>query len=112
MSNAVTNIKDPTFVGINLGNVYKINRVDVYPRKSGEYFPVDFYVQISRDGQNWKTVAERRNESETPKGRMIEFAPVEARYVRILSVKLCGKYVDFAQGYLMQPSEIEIFAVK
>lgn len=24
MSNAVTNIKDPTFVGINLGNVYKI----------------------------------------------------------------------------------------
>lgn len=43
---------------------------------------------------------------------MIEFAPVEARYVRILSVKLCGKYVDFAQGYLMQLSEIEIFAVK
>jgi hypothetical protein len=112
MSNAVTNIKDPTFVGINLGNVYKINRVDVYPRKSGEYFPVDFDVQISLDGRNWKTVAERRNESETPKGRMIEFAPVEARYVRILSVKLCGKYVDFAQGYLMQLSEIEIFAVK
>lgn len=112
MSNAVKKVTDQTYVGINLGNTYKINKVAVYPRKSGEYFPKDFDIQVSNDGENWTTVAEFRDEPEIAEGRIADFDTVEARYVRVLSHKLCGKYVDSFKGYIMQLSEIEIFAVK
>ena len=112
MSNSVKEVTQEVFGGVNLGNLYEIDRIAVYPRKSGAYFPSDYEIQISADGVNWTAVASRTNDSGAREARIFDFDPATAKYVRILSKKLSDAYVASAQGYLMQLSEIEVFAAR
>ncbi len=109
MSNAVKDVKETTFVGINLGASYNVNRIIIYPRQNGGFFPIDYDVQVSVDQENWFTVAEMREDEGLLEGRVIDFDPIEARYVRVLSRTLRGEYLDSFSGYIMQISEIEVY---
>ncbi len=113
MSNGVKNRTDPTWACIDLAEVCSINRVVVYPRKSGERFPVGYYFEVSTDGQTWTKVAEETADPYTLEARTFNFEAKEARYVRITTTEMhADSWVDFAGGYMAQISEIEIYMIK
>ncbi len=113
MSNGVKNRTDPTWACIDLAEVCSINRVVVYPRKSGERFPVGYYFEVSTDGQTWTKVAEETADPYTLEARTFNFETKEARYVRITTTEMhADSWVDFAGGYMAQISEIEIYMIK
>ncbi len=113
MSNGVKNRTDPTWACIDLGEVCAINRVVVYPRKSGERFPVGYYFEVSVDGRTWAKVAEETADPYTLDARSFDFETTDARYVRITTTELhADSYVGFANGYMAQISEIEIYMIK
>ncbi len=113
MSNGVKNRTDPTWACIDLGEVSSINRVVVYPRQSGERFPVGYYFEVSTDGSTWTKVAEETADPYTLDARTFNFETKEARYVRITTTELhADSYVGFANGYMAQISEIEVYMIK
>ncbi len=114
MSNGVKDRTDPTWATIDLGYAYEgINRVVIYPRKSGERFPSGYKVEISVDGESWTEVVTVTDDPYTKDGRVHDFDAVKARYVRFTSTSLHkASYVDFAGGYMMQISEIEVYVLE
>ncbi len=113
MSNGVKNRTDPTWACIDLGEVCSVNRVVVYPRKSGERFPVGYYFEVSVDGTTWTKVAEETADPYTLDARTFNFETKDARYVRITTTEMhADSYVDFAGGYMAQISEIEVYMIK
>ncbi len=110
MSNGVGKRTDPTWAIIDLGAAYPINKIAAYPRKSGERFPTGYCFEVSEDGVNWQKVAEETADPYTLDPRVFTFDTVSARYVRMTSTELHkDSYVDFAGGYMMQISEIEVY---
>ncbi len=110
MSNGVKNLTDPVWVCIDLGAAYPINRVVAYPRKSGERFPVGYYFEVSTDGKTWTKVAEETADPYTLDPRTFDFETTEARFVRMTTTEMHkDSWVDFAGGYMVQMSEIEVY---
>ena len=75
-------------MSVDLGNVYEIHEVRLYPRNEGAGFPVDYEVQISLNGTSWETVALR---SEVDGGNDVYVETIKAlpaRYVRFVGTKL------------------------
>ena len=97
--------------GVDLGAVHTVNEIHVYPRQSGDYFPLAYAIQISLDGEDWETVYTAENDTETAGvGRFIKLdSDRQARFVRIVAHKLTGPYDPPIGGYLMQVSEMEIY---
>ncbi len=97
--------------GVDLGATYTINEVHVYPRQNGMFFPVAYEIQISIDGETWETVYSIDNDTETGGvGRFIKLErDSQARFVRIVALKLTNTHVASLGGYLMQVSEIEVY---
>ena len=97
--------------GVDLGNTYTINEVHIYPRQGGAYFPSAYEIQISLDGENWETVYATDSDKET--GAVCRVFKLDrdrqARFVRIMALKLTGSHEPNLGGYLMQISEIEIY---
>jgi hypothetical protein len=95
---------------VDLGSTRPLSRVDLYPRSDGANtgtgFPIDFTVQVSTDGANWSTVANRQNYPK-PAGiaQSFPFAPRTARYVKVVGNKL-GQ--DSFGTYRMQIAELEV----
>ncbi len=114
MSNGVKNRTDPAWATVDLGYAYEgINRVVIYPRKSGERFPTGYKVEVSVDGQTWTEVAVVTADPYTKDGRVHDFEAITARYVRVTSTEMHkDSYVDFAGGYMMQLSELEVYSVE
>ncbi len=98
------------WVMVDLGASYYFNRVSLYPRGTdGRFFPEDYEIQVSDDGENWNTVLTVTGDTSTEiKGRDHTFDEVQSRYVRVMILK------HFAQaagkGYTTQLSELEVFA--
>lgn len=109
MSNGVPHVTDETWLQIDLGTTYDFDRVVVYPRTNGNYFPIGYQVQVSTDGKAWTNVATVTDDPGTTEGRVHDFDSVHARYVRILSTQLCNEFVGFANGYMMQIAEVEVY---
>jgi len=100
------------WIEIDLGDVYRINCVKIYPRNdtghTGDGFPVDFKIQISEDEVVWADIVTQTNyEKPGNSAQNFNFDPVNARYVRVVGTKL--REVD--KYTLMQFSEIEVYHV-
>lgn len=109
-SNGHSSAESTVWVEIDLGDVYGINQVLLFPRADGSYFPEDYYIEISADGENYKKVfsmtgdkLSARNEKVT---RQCFFTAADARYVRITATKL-----TYASGglYYCDYGEIEVY---
>ncbi len=102
---------DTCWGGVDLGALYTINEVHIYPRQSGGYFPSAYEIQISADGETWETVYSIDDDPETGGvGRFIKLEQErQARFVRISARKLRGPFEVALGGYLMQVSEIEVY---
>ncbi len=110
MSNGVADRTGATWVCIDLGAAYPINRVVAYPRQSGERFPVGYYFEVSTDGKTWTKVAEETADPYTLDPRAFDFETTEARFVRMTTTEMHkDSWVDFAGGYMAQLSEIEVY---
>lgn len=102
------------WVIVDLGAMYKFNRVSLMPTgckntmQLCEGFPRDFTIDISEDGLTWTTVYEATDYT-TPKAVMqtFTFDTVFARYVRVYATALKPRTID--KGYYrMQLAEIEV----
>ncbi len=98
------------WVYVDMGGTTQINRVDLYPvgtsTSFGEGFPTDFTIDVSTDGETWKTV---HTVTDCPRPTKsvptYTFDTVEARYVR---VNITGMQ-KVSGAYRAQFSEIEIY---
>ncbi len=109
------------WIKIDLKDIYKISQVDLYPRSdgsnAGEYFPIDFVIQVSTEDSAWKQNDEGDTDWITvvtqtgvdkPAGGAVQsytFEPIEARYVRIKATNLQRG----SDGYVFQLAEIEVY---
>lgn len=83
-----TNCPDQkSYVMVDMGEVTKVNRVDLYAEKESRlYFPKDFTIDLSVDGENWKTVVmatDHTPPSASDPVSSFTFARENARYIRI-----------------------------
>ncbi len=110
-SNAERRINHNEWYMLDFGNVQSVNRVDIYPRNDspnqGLAFPVDFVIEASSDGVNWKTVKDVKNHP-TPTNagaQVFTFDREKCRYLRIYATNLSMA----PDGYRMQFSEVEAY---
>lgn len=98
------------WVKLDLDELRQIGRIALYPRNdpfdAGNYFPLDYKLMLSADGVSWNTVADVVDQPLTTDGAVsFEFAPVNARYFKLLATKLRDKRNTL---YYCQISEIEV----
>lgn len=121
-------------VTVDLGKVISIRQADLWPMTRGDMryarydkenvamdhsyngFPLDFTIQVSSDGQTWKTVAAKKDylvmgkPDQKPKDALgpesFAFAPTLARYLKVDMTKLRkSRYFEkFTAGF----AEIEV----
>lgn len=99
-------------VTIDLGAEKQIGSVYLFPRRAGSVhgFPLDFDIQVSSDGQTWKTVRSVK-EAALPTGdmpRRYAFDATLARHIRIHATRLRSLPED-QNFYRMQLAGIEVF---
>ncbi|GAA2792476.1 hypothetical protein GCM10010441_17130 [Kitasatospora paracochleata] len=97
------------WIQTDLGAVTPLNRVDLFPRNDGSStgmgFPVDFTVQVSADGSNWTTVANRTGYPRPGTGaQSFPFPTTGVRYIKVTGTKLSA---DPHGTYYLQLAEIE-----
>lgn len=104
------------WIKLDLGKIYPINRVDLYPRndpdREGYGFPIDFVLQVSNDNIHWETVVVETGYAlpEPGQAQTFVFDSVKAaRYVKVVGTKLRSAPFD-ADQYRMQLAEIEVYA--
>lgn len=87
---------------VDLERVYPVKRVIVHFHPTN--FATEYEIRLSADGEKWQSVARVTG----CKGGTVEhaFAPVQARYVRILSIKPDGPGQEGAQ---MAVAELEVY---
>lgn len=101
------------WITIDLLEKTSFNEIDLYPRGCGEYFPVDYTIEISDDNQEFTEILSIENDPSSlrleAKGRYYSFDNIEARYVRVRATRLGTN--PSGSGYYFQVSEIEIYKV-
>lgn len=70
--------KDPQWLAVDLGETVTISRVELQWEAA---FAKSYSIQVSTDGQNWKTVAVKNNGA--GKTEVLQFDPTPARWVRV-----------------------------
>ena len=88
--------KNSGYIEVDLGRVTTIDRVDVYPTGTdytrGETFPLDFAIEVSSDGREYRAVVEKEGYTDGRKQiPVFTFDKTEARYVRLTIKKGCEK---------------------
>ncbi len=100
------------WVKVDLLEPHTIRRVVLHPRmdcpNKGEGFPRNFTIQISADGDTWKTVAAVADAPRPHGAQQFDCAPTAARYVRVKATRL--RAMPGKEGeYRMQLAELEVF---
>jgi hypothetical protein len=104
----------PEWVQFYLGQNTSVSRVVLYPRSDhrniGQGSAEDVQVELSTDGTNWMTPAQRTGLTVDSSGRplVLEFTPGNAQYVRVVGTKLRNTNPN-DPAYRMQLAEVEIF---
>lgn len=101
------------WVQIDLGDNNYIDRIDIYPRNDGtnvgEYFPIDFIIQVSKDNSVWTTVVSKTGYPK-PGNEVQSFriAAQTVRYIKIIGTNLrqCPTEYNY---YRMQFAEVEAY---
>ncbi|MCR5737931.1 MAG: CotH kinase family protein [Eubacterium sp.] len=94
---------DNTYFGVDLENVYSIDRVLVCWEGS---CATDYNVQVSTDGENYTTVATVSGVEGSSLDQLSTFEPVNARYVKIVATALSAN----ATNYGLSAYELAVFA--
>ncbi len=76
-----SNFDDTAWMYVDLGEVYSISQVKLIWEAS---YGTAYDIQVSADGENWKTVAEMRNQDGGTD--IVNFAAEDARYVKMQGV--------------------------
>ena len=78
------------WIAVELLEEYEIQKIEFWPRAGGWVFPVDFVVEISRDGETWETIAEEHDFPVSDSMADVSFtiSPQPARHVRLRSTKM------------------------
>lgn len=117
-STAYTSDANTAFATIDLGADRTVGSVKLFPRANGEAvgggspgFPVDFTIQVSSDGTNFRTVKTVTGQANPlGKGQEYAFAPTNARYVKINATKLGDPAAGAPTYYLLQLAEVEVYS--
>jgi len=108
------------WVQIDLGAVTAVNEVHLYPRTDilaadgrSCSFPVDYTIQVSENGTEWKTVVTEVGHAAPAKGEPVfhTFDTVNARYVKLDATKLGAQPVGDA-NYRLQLAEMGVYHVQ
>ena len=99
------------WIQADLGEIKTINQARLYPRGlDGRFFPEDYQIQVSTDGESWDTVVTVTGDISTEKvARIHSFEDVDARYVRVYITKLFA--TPASSGYLAALSELEVYHI-
>ncbi len=104
--------KDGTeWVLIDLSYTYLLDRVVLVPRSGDGYFPVQYRIEVSEDGENFTNVYEGTLDEQRSGQKPIECKldeNVKGRYVRITGYVLRDA-VGFGDGFLFSMMEVEIY---
>lgn len=96
------------WIQINLGEVYTLNQIKLYPRTDipGRFFPVDFQLQVSTNGTDFTTVVDKTNyPNPAALVQSFPFSSVSAQFVKVNATNLM-----FAENsYRAQFAEIEAY---
>lgn len=87
-----------------------IQSVKIYPRNASALcFPSSYTIELSTDGENWTTVAEKKNYTHKDGNEPVvhEFEPTEARYLKLNATKLT--HDGNPSTYYLQIREIEAY---
>ena len=99
------------WVMVDLGGSKSICQVVLYPRVYGGYFPETYEILVSEDGEKWQSVVSVECDELASKGsalgRWNGFESVNARYVKVVAIKMTDD--GGGAGYIFQLSEIEIY---
>ena len=102
----------PEYVVVDLGRNCTLDRVELYPdfsRTAGGFgFPVDFTIQICREGEAWQVVSDNRGYPlpEAGKAQVFRFQSRPGRYLKVEATWLRS---DTAGQHRFQLSEIEVY---
>jgi hypothetical protein len=100
-----------TSVTVDLGDTQTIREVHLYPRddkgNEGLGFPLDFDIQISTDGETWRTVVSKQGMAQSKEMQAFSFTPTKARRVRLVGKKLRQNPKD--KRYSLQLVELEVY---
>ena len=84
----------PEYVVVDLGANCALRQVLLYPRgdgpSAGKGFPQDFTIQVCREGEPWREVAQKRDYPAPADGnaRTFELAHAEGRYLKLEATRL------------------------
>lgn len=108
-SAGATSAAHAEWISLDLGAVRPVSRVDLHPRDDGANagmgFPVDFTIQVSKDGVTWTEVASRTGFPRPSTAQAFAFAATEARHVKVLATRLAA---DPHGLYRLQLAEVEV----
>ena len=99
------------WLAVDLVASYTLDKIVMHPRPGDEYFPKVYFVEVSDDGVNYRTVYAGELPEIRPGTNTIEVKFTEtitARYVRVRGTVLRDK-VGFGDGFLFSLMEIEIY---
>jgi alpha-L-rhamnosidase len=78
----------PEFITLDLGANCVLDRVVLCPMEGGKGFPVDATIQICREGEPWRVVAERRGGEQPDAPQVFELGQAEGRFVKVEATRL------------------------
>lgn len=102
---------EPSTVTLDLREIRRFNRVDLYPAGGlfgyGQAFPVSVTIEVSTDGEQWRAVAEADLEPPTASVAVpsITFRSVRAQYVRVV----IDEYSTRTGTAALELAEIEVY---
>ncbi|MGC9354983.1 MAG: family 43 glycosylhydrolase [Mariniphaga sp.] len=108
---------------LNPGKIYAF-QLNYHDHETGIYTRVDslrhrFILEVSEDGENWKTVVDRSNSwKDTPNAYIVLSQPIKGGFVRYKNVKVPGPNLAmseirvFGLGLGEKPEQVEGFTVK
>ncbi|WP_321348747.1 family 43 glycosylhydrolase [uncultured Draconibacterium sp.] len=107
----------------NPGNIYAL-QLNFHDYESGIYTRTEglrhrFVIEVSADGNNWKTVVDRSNSyKDSPNAYIVLNQPVEAKFVRYKNIEVPGNNFAmseirvFGLGLGKKPAEVKDFEIK
>lgn len=101
-------------ITVDLGALYNIGTVNLYPRNNGVHigqgFPIDFTIKVSADNAEWTAVAVRSGYPQpSNEVQSFRFAGINARYIKIEGTSLRQNPYD-GNLYRMQLAEVMVYS--
>jgi len=89
-----------------------INKIDLYPAASGEYFPIGFSISVSYDNEQWaEVVSESGYEITGIEAQPFSFPTQLVRYIKIIGNDL-NQNPNENNWFRMQLSDVQAFYIR